>query len=122
MNTNKQILIVDDDDDFREILCNRIKLHEEFVPIEAANGIDAMAQTKSSEFDLIILDVGLPDIDGREVCKLMRKNGVTVPIIMLTGASADADTILGLDSGADDYIAKPFRMEVLIARIRAHIR
>ena len=122
MKRNKQILIVDDDDDFREALSSRIKMHEEFVPTEAASGVDAMAQAKSGDFDLIILDVGLPDIDGREVCKLMRKNGVTVPIIMLTGASADADTILGLDAGADDYIAKPFRMEVLLARIRAHIR
>ena len=97
-------------------------MHEEFEPTEAASGVDAMAQAKSGDFDLIILDVGLPDIDGREACKLMRKNGISVPIIMLTGASADADTILGLDAGADDYVAKPFRMEVLIARIRAHIR
>ena len=71
---------------------------------------------------MIILDVGLPDMDGREVCRLMRRNGVTSPIIMLTGADTDSDTILGLDSGANDYVTKPFRLGVLLARLRAHIR
>lgn len=61
-------------------------------------------------------------MDGREACRLMRRNGVKSPIIMLTGADTDADTILGLDSGANDYITKPFRLGVLLARLRAHIR
>ena len=72
--------------------------------------------------DLIILDVGLPDMDGREVCRLMRKSGVKCPILMLTGHTTDADTILGLDAGANDYVAKPFKFAVLLARIRAQLR
>jgi DNA-binding response OmpR family regulator len=77
---------------------------------------------KEDYFDVIILDVGLPDMDGREVCRLIRHNGVTSPIIMLTGADMDADTILGLDAGANDYITKPFRFGVLLVRVRAQLR
>ena len=81
-----------------------------------------MGRAKSEYFDVIILDVGLPDMDGREVCRLIRRNGVTSPIIMLTGSDTEADTILGLDAGANDYIPKPFNIGVLLARIRAQIR
>jgi len=72
--------------------------------------------------DLVILDVGLPDMDGREVCRLMRKQGVKCPVIMLTGHVSDSDTILGLDAGANDYVTKPFKFPVLLARIRAQLR
>ncbi len=65
---------------------------------------------------------GLPDMDGREACRLMRRAGVKSPIIMLTAADSDADTILGLDAGANDYITKPFRLNVLLARLRAQLR
>ena len=75
-----------------------------------------------AEFDLILLDVGLPDQDGRETCKILRRQKVLAPIIMLTGAATEADTILGLDAGANDYVTKPFRFGVLLARIRAHLR
>jgi len=122
MTSGRRILIVDDDDTLREMLSEQLQLHEEFAPIEAVNGAEALEQAKTDYFDVIILDVGLPDIDGREVCRLMRRNGVTSPIIMLTGADTDADTILGLDAGANDYITKPFRIGVLLARLRAHIR
>jgi len=77
---------------------------------------------KNEYFDVILLDVGLPDMDGREACRLMRRNGVKAPVIMLTGADSDADTILGLDAGANDYITKPFRLGVLLARLRAQLR
>ncbi len=77
---------------------------------------------RESNHDLLILDVGLPDMDGREVCRLMRRAGVNAPIIMLTGADTEADTILGLDSGANDYVTKPFKLGVLLARIRAQLR
>ena len=73
-------------------------------------------------YDLIILDVGLPDTDGRELCRLMRKQGVKAPVMMLTGHDGDADTILGLDAGANDYVTKPFKFPVLLARIRAQLR
>jgi DNA-binding response OmpR family regulator len=68
------------------------------------------------------MDVGLPDIDGREAVRILRKNGFKAPIIMLTGHDTDSDTILGLESGANDYAAKPFRFAVLLARIRVHLR
>ena len=122
MSTGKRVLIVDDDDPLREMLSEQLQLHEEFVTAAAENGAQALEMAKSDYYDVIILDVGLPDIDGREVCRLMRRGGVTSPIIMLTGAKTDADTILGLDSGANDYVTKPFRIGVLLARLRAHIR
>jgi len=122
MSMEKRILIVDDDEALREALAEQLGLHEEFASqIEgtAADGLEAARQTHT---DLILLDVGLPDMDGREACRLMRKAGVTVPIIMLTAADSEADTILGLDAGANDYVTKPFRFGVLLARIRAHLR
>ena len=122
MSNGKQILIVDDDVALLEMLCEQLQLYEEFETSTAASGAEALEQSKGSYFDVIILDVGLPDMDGREACRLMRRNGVTSPIIMLTGADTDADTILGLDAGANDYITKPFRLGVLLARLRAHIR
>jgi len=122
MTTGRRILIVDDDDTLREMLREQPALHEEFVTEGAETGAQAIELAKSDYFDVIILDVGLPDMDGREVCRLMRRNGVTSPIIMLTGADTDADTILGLDAGANDYVTKPFRLGVLLARLRAHIR
>jgi DNA-binding response OmpR family regulator len=122
MSSGRQILVVDDDDTLREMLSEQLQLHEEFTPTEAATGAQSLELAKTDYYDVIILDVGLPDMDGRDVCKLMRRNGVTSPIIMLTGADTDADTILGLDAGANDYITKPFRIGVLLARLRAHIR
>jgi len=105
-----------------EMLGEQLQLHEEFATVPAETGAKALELARADYFDVILLDVGLPDMDGREVCRLMRRNGVTSPIIMLTGADTDADTILGLDSGANDYITKPFRLGVLLARLRAHIR
>ncbi|MBC8269643.1 MAG: response regulator transcription factor [Rhodospirillaceae bacterium] len=122
MSTGKQVLIVDDETPLLEMLSEQLQLHEEFVPIIATSGTAALELVKNDYFDVIILDVGLPDMDGREVCRLMRRSGVKSPIIMLTGADTDADTILGLDAGANDYITKPFRLGVLLARLRAHIR
>jgi len=81
-----------------------------------------MTRARDANYDLIILDVGLPDTDGRELCRLMRKQGVKSPILMLTGHDGDADTILGLDAGANDYVTKPFKFPVLLARIRAQLR
>ena len=122
MSGGKRILIVDDDTTLLEMLSEQLQLHEEFVTTGAPSAAQALEMAKADYFDVIILDVGLPDMDGREVCRLMRRNGVTSPIIMLTGAGTDADTILGLDSGANDYVTKPFRLGVLLARLRAHIR
>ncbi len=122
MSSAKKILIVDDDETLRESLAEQLALHEEFTSDEAATGAEGLEKAKNTHVDLILLDVGLPDFDGREVCRLMRKAGVKCPIIMLTGHDSEADTILGLDAGANDYVTKPFRFGVLLARIRAHVR
>lgn len=122
MNNGKRLLLVDDDTALLEMLTEQLQLHEEFQSVTASSGKEALDAIKDHNFDVIILDVGLPDMDGREVCRLMRRSGVKAPIIMLTGADTDADTILGLDAGANDYIPKPFRLGVLLARLRAHIR
>jgi len=118
----KKILLVDDDDDLREALGEQLLMTEDFDVFEGANGAEAMGQVKAGLFDLVILDVGLPDTDGRELCRLMRKQGVKSPILMLTGHDSDSDTILGLDAGANDYVTKPFKFPVLLARIRAQLR
>ncbi|MDW4498342.1 response regulator transcription factor [Sulfitobacter sp. D35] len=118
----KKILLVDDDEDLREALSEQLIMTEDFDVYEAGNGADAMAKAREALYDLVILDVGLPDTDGRELCKLMRKQGVKSPIVMLTGHDSDADTILGLDAGANDYVTKPFKFPVLLARIRAQLR
>lgn len=122
MNGTKKILVVDDDDTLRNSLAEQLQLHEEFSCIAVATGAAGLDHVRASHVDLVLLDVGLPDMDGREVCRLMRKAGVKVPIIMLTGADTDSDTILGLDAGANDYVTKPFRFGVLLARLRAHLR
>ncbi|WP_335947411.1 MULTISPECIES: response regulator transcription factor [Salipiger] len=118
----KNILLVDDDDDLREALAEQLVMTEDFEVFEAETAAAAMGRVKEQNYELIILDVGLPDNDGRELCRLMRKQGVKAPIIMLTGHDTDADTILGLDAGANDYVTKPFKFPVLLARIRAQLR
>ncbi len=122
MSNVKKILLVDDDDDLREALSEQLIMTEDFDVFDAADGSEAMMKTKEGLFDLVILDVDLPDTDGRELCKLMRKQGVKCPIVMLTGHDSDSDTILGLDAGANDYVTKPFKFPVLLARIRAQLR
>jgi DNA-binding response OmpR family regulator len=122
MSLGHKILIIDDDPALRHSLAEQLRLNEEFAAAEAGNAAEALAATRDDYFDAILLDVGLPDMDGRELCRMMRRSGVRTPILMLTGADGEADTILGLDSGANDYITKPFRLNVLLARLRAQLR
>ncbi len=122
MNSVKKILLVDDDEDLREALADQLVLTEDFDVFEADSGGKGLERAKEAIYDLVILDVGLPDMDGRELCRLMRKQGVKCPIVMLTGHDSDSDTILGLDAGANDYVSKPFKFPVLLARIRAQLR
>ncbi len=122
MTHTYNILLVDDDDDLRENLAMQLSFHEEFKTQQCDNGKSGIETVKDQDFDLIILDVGLPDIDGREVCRMMRKTGINTPIIMLTANASEADTILGLDAGANDYVTKPFKFGILLARVRAHLR
>ena len=122
MSTTKKIIIIDDDDMLRDTLKEQFSLHEEFVVTDVANATAGVKAVKADHADLVLLDVNLPDMDGREACKIIRRNGYKGPIIMLTGQASDSDTILGLDSGANDYVTKPFRFGVLLARICAHLR
>ena len=122
MPNSCKILIVDDDPEMRDALTEQLSLHEEFVAIAVENGSKGVQAAKAGQIDLVIMDVGLPDIDGREAVRILRKNGFKAPIIMLTGHDTDSDTILGLESGANDYVTKPFRFAVLLARIRTQLR
>ena len=122
MSGGKRILMVDDDEALRSTLAEQLELHEEFEITQVGTGQEGINASKDNHFDLILLDVGLPDTDGREVCRALRKNGFKMPIIMLTGADSDAEEILGLESGANDYVTKPFKVGVLLARIRGQLR
>jgi len=122
MDSGLHILIADNDDDLRRILVEQLQINDEFIVSETAEGGEAIKYAGKQYFDAIVLNLDLPDIDGREVCRLMRKNGVKSPIIMISDGDNDMDTILGLESGANDYVAKPFRIRVLLARLRAQIR
>jgi DNA-binding response OmpR family regulator len=118
----KTILIVDDDADLREALGEQLALGDEFKVVEAGTGSEGVEAARRAKADLILLDVDLPDMDGRDVSRQLRAAGVGAPIVMLTAADTDEDAIQGLESGANDYVTKPFRFSVLLARIRAHLR
>ncbi len=123
MSGARTLLIVEDDDLLRRALKEQLAAQGDFAVIEEAQqGAAALIAVKGKVFDVILLDIGLPDMDGREVCQRMRDAGVRSPIIMLTAADSEDDTITGLDAGANDYVTKPFRMAVLLARVRAHLR
>jgi DNA-binding response OmpR family regulator len=122
MSNVRRILIVEDDSELRDALVEQLALHEEFEAVAAENGTKGVQAAKTGQIDLVIMDVGLPDIDGREAVRILRKGGFKSPILLLTGHDTDSDTILGLESGANDYVTKPFRFAVLLARIRAQLR
>ena len=122
MPNTRKVLIVDDDPELRAALMEQLSMHEEFDVVAVESGRQSIQAAKVGQIDLVIMDVGLPDIDGHDAVRILRKNGFKAPIIMLTGHNTDPDTILGLESGANDYVTKPFRFAVLLARIRAQLR
>src|ERR1700761_2008906 len=124
MSADRPILIVDDDRALRATLAEQLAVDGEFSAAEAATIAEAEAKlgAKDSRFDAVILDVGLPDGDGRDLCTRLRRQGQKMPIIMLTGSDTESDVVRGPDSGANDYIAKPFRLNELLARLRAQLR
>jgi len=122
ITSGKKVLLVDDDEALCGALGEQLDLHEEFSTNMAATGAQGLESAKTGHYEIVLLDVGLPDMDGRDVCRLMRCNGVKSPIIMLTGQDSDSNTILDLDAGANDYITKPFKIAILLARMRAHLR
>ena len=121
MNTQKTVLIVEDEKNIVDIL--RFNLQREgYQTREAYDGEDGLAQALSDHPDLILLDVMLPKMNGFDVCRRLREKGDNVPVIILTAREEEADKVLGLEIGADDYITKPFSMRELIARVGANIR
>ena len=122
MPSAKRVLLVDDDTMLRSSLAEQLAATGEYAPVEAGSVAEGRAKAKDGLYEFMILDVGLPDGDGRKLCRALRDDGVSCPIILLTAADTDADTIEGLESGANDYVTKPFRFAVLMARIHAHLR
>jgi DNA-binding response OmpR family regulator len=120
-NARKRILLIEDDQVSRDLLAEQLSLYGSYYIVQASSASDGLRKVKLAHHDAILLDIGLPDMDGRELCKLMRRKGVHAPVIMLTAVDSDADTILGLESGANDYVTKPFRINVLLARLRVHL-
>jgi DNA-binding response OmpR family regulator len=122
MPSAKRVLLLDDDQMLRSSLAEQLAAEGEYAPVEAADCASARGLAREGLYEFMILDVGLPDGDGRALAREFREAGVTCPIIMLTAADSDTDTIEGLRSGANDYVAKPFRFAVLMARVHAHLR
>jgi DNA-binding response OmpR family regulator len=124
MPGDRPILIIDDDTTLREMLVEQLEVDGEFTAAEAGtiSEAEAMVTARDARFDALILDVTLPDGDGRDLCASLRRAGLRMPIIMLTGSDEEADVVRGLDAGANDYIAKPFRLAELLARLRAQVR
>jgi DNA-binding response OmpR family regulator len=121
MSQTRHILVVDDDKDLREALCEQLALHPEFEVAQVDSARRAMDAVAAAQPDLVIMDVGLPDLDGREAVARLRADGFKRPVIMLTGRDSDADAIMGLDSGANDYVVKPFDPSDLCARVEKMI-
>ena len=122
MPSAKRVLLVDDDAMLRGSLAEQLAAEGEYAPVEAGTCAEARDLVRDGLYEFMILDVGLPDGDGRQLCGEFREQGVTCPIVLLTAADSDADTIEGLKSGANDYVTKPFRFAVLMARVHAHLR
>ncbi|WP_438721672.1 response regulator transcription factor [Bartonella rochalimae] len=116
------LLIVVDDNDLRSILVEQLQIHKEFEVLQAKTAEIGIIVAQKDNVDLAIFDVELPDLDGREAVKKLRSQGFRAPIIMMTYCDTDCDTILGFKMGVNDYVTKPFRFSVLLARIRAQLR
>lgn len=122
MARQRTILIADDDGELRSTLAEQLGLGDEFATIHASDAGEAIHLALEHRPDLLVIDVGLPDMDGREAVRLLRQKGFRNPIIILTGQTADDYAVTSLDAGANDYVTKPFKFAVLLARIRAHLR
>jgi DNA-binding response OmpR family regulator len=118
----KKILLVVYDEELRKALTEQLLLSEDFKVSEGTDGAQAIEKVNQQSFDLIILDVGLPATDGHELFRLIREHGVKSPMLVLTESDTDASKVLGINAGTNDYITKPFKFPVLLARIRAQLR
>jgi DNA-binding response OmpR family regulator len=124
MSAKRPILIVEDDAALRETLAEQFAGEQGFAMFTASTLDEAGAaiNAENARFDAVILDIGMPDGDGCDFCAKLRRQGHNMPVIMLTGSDGEADVVRGLDAGANDYIAKPFRANELLARLRAQLR
>ncbi|MEM7740580.1 MAG: response regulator transcription factor [Pseudomonadota bacterium] len=123
MTRKAKVLLIDDDELLVGALAEQFGDHSEFQLSTARTGSEALELlVTQAHIDIVLLDIGLPDMDGRDACRKLRENGFKSPILMLTGSDSDDDVINGLDAGANDYITKPFKFAVLLARMRAHLR
>jgi DNA-binding response OmpR family regulator len=122
MPSQKNVLVLDDDSMLRASLAEQLAAEGTYAVVEASTCAEARARAREALYEFMILDVGLPDGDGRDLARSLRDDGVTCPIILLTAADSDADQIAGLECGANDYVTKPFRFAVLMARAHAHLR
>ncbi|KQP77556.1 MULTISPECIES: response regulator transcription factor [unclassified Methylobacterium] len=122
MPNTHRLLICDDDASLRETLMEQLDLYDEFTVLTAVDAQSAIARVTDDRIDLVVMDVALPDMDGREGVRAMRRGGYRGPVIMLTAQDSEDDTVEGLEAGANDYVTKPFKFAVLLARIRAHLR
>ncbi|MDZ7729613.1 MAG: response regulator transcription factor [Dehalococcoidia bacterium] len=118
--SQSRVLVVEDDETLLFTLAHNLK-REGYTVVTAARGDDALELARSSQPDLIVLDIMLPGVDGIQICRLLRRD-MQVPIIMVTALGGEGDRVSGLDTGADDYLAKPFSMRELLARVRALLR
>jgi two-component system response regulator MprA len=116
-----RVLVVDDEPDVREAIETALEL-EGHSAATAVDGLEALSRLSKAEFDAIVLDVLMPNLDGFEVCRRLRRSGNRTPILILTARDSEEDTIRGLDLGADDYLVKPFSLGELLARVRALLR
>ncbi|MFM7314828.1 MAG: response regulator transcription factor, partial [Cyanobium sp.] len=119
--TAARLLIVDDDPELRHFLCTELRV-EGYDCHEAATGQQALAQIRQDTWDLVLLDWTLPDFSGVEVCRRMRQSKINTPVLMITARDEVRERVEALDSGADDYLTKPFSIEELLARVRARLR
>lgn len=122
MPNTHRLLICDDDASLRETLMEQLDLYDEFTVLTAVDGQSAIDRVTDDRIDLAVMDVGLPDMDGREAVRAMRRSGYRGPVIMLTAQDSEDDTVEGLEAGANDYVTKPFKFAVLLARIRVQLR
>jgi len=122
MKRRASILIIEDDREAGNMPTAHLATFGYFDTMLANSGAGAIAVVKDFDPDVILLDAHLPDVDGRDLCRLLRKRGVEAPVILIAGAATDADIILGLDAGANDYLIRPFGLGVLLARIRVQLR
>jgi DNA-binding response OmpR family regulator len=116
-----RVMLAEDDASISDPLARALR-REGYDVAVTAEGEDALGQVRAGGFDLVVLDLGLPDVDGLEVCRRLRADGSRMPVLVLTARADEVDTVVGLDAGADDYVTKPFRLAELLARVRALLR